>query len=405
MEPFSDDVVAAIRAALLTFFDESARDLPWRRTGDPYAVWVSEVMAQQTRVETAAPYYDRWLRTFPDIDALADAAPDAVLKAWEGLGYYSRARNLHSAARVVRERHGGALPGSYDELRALPGIGDYTAGAIASIAFGVPAPAVDGNVRRVLARLLDDPAPGAAALRRTATALVPHDRPGDFNQAIMELGATICTPRAPACRRCPVADHCAARAAGTQLERPLAKPARSLPVIDYATAVLRRLDGRVLIIRRPDTGLLAGMWCFPAIELPTPQAPATGAPAPATGAPASATRSAAPAAGSRLAAPEPALHDAVLALARQWGTPDGDPLPIGTVEHTFSHRRERYHCRLVHLAVTSGRHAARERGAPVPEHAWIGRDAGERAMPRAQQRILDLVRAAAADRVGPGAPS
>ncbi|HEX2166809.1 MAG TPA: A/G-specific adenine glycosylase, partial [Longimicrobiales bacterium] len=237
--PFSRDDADLIRARLLAFFDASARPLPWRQSRDPYAVWVSEVMSQQTRVETAIPYYQRWLSRFPTVAALADASPDEVLKAWEGLGYYSRARNLHAAARIVRERHGGEVPVQYDALRALPGVGEYTAGAVSSIAFGARRPAVDGNVRRVLARLLDDPAPSPAMLHAAAGALVPAERPGDFNQSLMELGATICTPRAPRCRRCPVAGRCAALAAGTQEQRPLPKPKKVVPTIALATAVVR----------------------------------------------------------------------------------------------------------------------------------------------------------------------
>jgi A/G-specific adenine glycosylase len=187
----SREWIRSLRRALLAFYDARRRDLPWRRDPDPYRVWVSEVMLQQTRVDAVVPYYERWLRRFPTVAALASAEPDDVLRAWEGLGYYARARNLHRAARVVREHHHGAVPSEPSALRALPGVGDYTAGAIASIAFGRAEPAVDGNVRRVLARLLDVAAPAPARLRKVAAALVPSERPGDFNQALMELGATV----------------------------------------------------------------------------------------------------------------------------------------------------------------------------------------------------------------------
>jgi A/G-specific adenine glycosylase len=344
----SHDDIAGIRAALLEFFDAAARPLPWRASRDPYAIWVSEVMAQQTRVETVVPYYDRWIRTFPDVHSLADAPVDAVLKAWEGLGYYARARNLHAAARAVRERHDGALPRTYDELRALPGIGDYTAGAILSIAFGARRAAVDGNVRRVLARLLDHPDPPPALLRRCALALVPTDRPGDFNQALMELGATVCGPRTPSCERCPIAGMCAARAAGTQTVRPRTKRRKAVPTIDIATAIVQRADGRVLVTQRPLTGLLAGMWCFPGEEV---------------------------AAGSDAAA-------RVAGIAQKYTATHGTPLRIGTVEQVFTHRRERYHCHVIEAEAASGRAAAGT--------AWLGEEDDSLALPRAQQRIRAL---------------
>lgn len=250
------------REALLSFYDRSARDLPWRRDRHPYRVLVSEVMLQQTRVETVLGYYGRWLEQFPTLEALADAAEDRVLKAWEGLGYYRRARNLHRAARLVRDGRGGALPTTYGDLRELPGVGDYTAGAVASIAFGEPVPAVDGNVRRVLARIFDDADPSPGRLRRRAAALVDRERPGDWNQALMDLGATVCTPRNPACPACPVRTWCGAHHARTQLERPARRPAKAVPRARFALAVLER-EGRVLVEKRPAGGMLAGLWAFP----------------------------------------------------------------------------------------------------------------------------------------------
>jgi A/G-specific adenine glycosylase len=356
--------IQAIRRALLAFFDTSARDLPWRRSGDPYAIWISEVMAQQTRLETVIPYWERWLQRFPDVQALAAAPVDDVLKQWEGLGYYSRARNLHAAARIVAERHGGSLPGDYAALRALPGIGEYTAGAVSSIAFDVPSAAVDGNVRRVLARLLDEPAPTQSRLRDVAGSLVPDERPGDFNQSLMELGALICTPRAPRCTECPLRSHCAASAAGTQHDRPRMVPKRVPPMYEIVTAVLRAPDGRVLVVRRPATGLLAGLWSFPGRELP--HAPA------------------APAEAARLAA----------GLARELvgSAVASEPVHIGIVAHTFSHRREVYHCHLV--GVASQALSQPSRPSPAAERAWIGSSRGDLTLPRAQQKVHELVHSA-----------
>ena len=255
-----------IAAALLRHFDSERRSMPWRETSDPYAIWVSEVMLQQTRVDTVIPYWERWLERFPTVETLAEAELDDVLKEWEGLGYYSRARNLHGAARMVRERFDGDVPSDPDTLRELPGVGPYTAGAIASIAYGVPTPAVDGNVRRVLARLYDLEAPTAAELRTLAAALVPDDRPGDFNQALMELGATICTPRSPDCDACPLAEWCEARRLGVQELRPLPRAKKPIPEETVRTAVIVRGDGALLLARRPEDGLLGGLWEFPGAE-------------------------------------------------------------------------------------------------------------------------------------------
>ena len=258
-----------VRAALLEFFDGRARPLPWRETDDPYAIWVSEIMLQQTRVETVIPYWERWMERFPTVEALAAADEASVLKSWEGLGYYSRARNLRKGAAVVRDRFGGRLPSDPDELRGVPGIGPYTAGAVASIAFGVPTPAVDGNVRRVLARLHDEPKPTAAWLRDRAAELVDPERPGDFNQALMELGATVCSPTSPACTGCPVATVCRAREAGTQALRPAPKPRGEVPhrrITVVAACHAGTDEVRVALRRRPSAGLLGGLWEFPEWE-------------------------------------------------------------------------------------------------------------------------------------------
>ena len=275
------------RRALLDHFDRRRRPLPWRRGRTPYRVMVSEFMLQQTRAETVIPYYDRWLLRFPGWNALADAPADDVMLAWKGLGYYRRAQNLHRTAMIVRERYDGRLPEDPAELRTLPGVGEYTAGAVASIAFGHPVPAVDGNVKRVLSRLMDVGDPTPALLRDEATRLLDPERPGDFNEAMMELGATVCTPRAPRCADCPVRPHCMADKAGTVSDRPLVRRRRPLPRVDYVTAVIVRTaassptaatpppaqppppapTAHTLLTRRPDTGLLAGMWEFPTTEI------------------------------------------------------------------------------------------------------------------------------------------
>ncbi len=225
-------------------------------------------MLQQTQIATVIPYYRQWMARLPTVRDLAAADLDEVLKLWEGLGYYSRARNLHAAAHTVVERFGGELPGTVAELRTLKGIGPYTAGAIASIAFGQRAPLLDGNVIRVFSRLLDlEKDVTATATRKElwqlAAQMVPQERPGAYNQALMELGQRICTPAAPDCHRCPVAAHCLSKQRGTQLERPMRPPRKNIPHYHVAAAVIWRDDGRFLIARRPLDGLLGGLWEFP----------------------------------------------------------------------------------------------------------------------------------------------
>lgn len=257
-DPLTDP---AFRRALLSYYDAHARELPWRGESDPYRVLVSEVMLQQTRVETVKGYYGRWLERFPDVESLAGASEDEVLKAWEGLGYYRRARNLRRAALCVRDGT-GSFPSSHRLLRELPGVGDYTAGAVASIAFGEAVPAVDGNVRRVFARLFGESAPTAAWLRKRAASLVDPARPGDWNQAVMELGATVCAPAGPRCDACPVARWCVARATSRQGDLPAPQKRARVRSERISLAVLER-DGHVLLVRRPSDGLLGGMWAFP----------------------------------------------------------------------------------------------------------------------------------------------
>lgn len=260
-------LVRWVRRRLLAWFGRHARKLPWRQHPHPYRVWLSEIMLQQTQVAAALPYYRRFLRRFPTVRALANAGLDDVLKAWEGLGYYSRARNLHQAAgRVVREL-GGHFPGSADEWLALPGIGKYTANAIASICLGQRAPVVDGNVSRVWARFFRI----AGELERPATQrrlwdlagqLVPAATPGDFNQAVMELGALTCLPRNPRCLACPLAPRCQAKAHGRPEQYPRRRVKRAVPHYEVVAAVIRR-GPRYLIGQRPARGLLGGLWEFP----------------------------------------------------------------------------------------------------------------------------------------------
>lgn len=252
----------------MPWFAENRRALPWRRDREPYHVWLSEIMLQQTRVEAVRGYYERFLSALPTIKALADAPEDRLLKLWEGLGYYSRVRNLQKAAREIEACYGGEFPRAYDDVRALPGIGPYTAGAICSICYDLPTPAVDGNVLRVVSRLLclDAPVTQDKTKREMETLLrsvYPAGRCGDFTQALMELGATVCLPNGePKCAACPVATFCASRAAGTQLRYPVKagkKPRRH----EKRTVFLLRCGETFAVCRRPDRGLLAGLWQFP----------------------------------------------------------------------------------------------------------------------------------------------
>jgi A/G-specific adenine glycosylase len=307
--------VTDIQQALVAWFRRGHRDMPWRKTRDPYAIWISEIMLQQTRVDTVTPYFQRWMQRFPSVSKLAAAPLDDVLTHWAGLGYYARARNLHAAARDVVTTYGGAFPSTAERLRELRGVGAYTAGAIASIAFGEAAPIVDGNVVRVLARL--DALPGAAdasALKKRvwqrAEELVRADggeRAGDFNQAMMELGATVCTPAAPGCSRCPLVAHCQARAKGAVDEYPAPKTKKPPRAVD-AVALLVEREGKLLLVRRPPTGLWGGLW-----EPPWQPSPTTDA-------------------------------RAAAALARRCiGLALSDIQSVGTYDHVLTHRHMRFH--------------------------------------------------------------
>ena len=295
---------------LLAWYDAEARDLPWRRAPTPYHTWLSEIMLQQTRVETAIPYYEAFLARWPTVAELARASLDEVLGAWSGLGYYRRARNLHRAAGQVAER--GGFPDTAAGLRDLAGVGEYTAAAIASIAFGGDALAVDGNLRRVAARLaaIDQPVQAGAGDRQARAwlaARLPTGRAGDFNQALMDLGATICLPRSPRCDACPLRSDCAAQATGRQLELPVPAPRRA-PRLVRAVALLAEREGALLLVQRPAQGLLGGLW-----------GPPDGVLAPGEQAGAAARRLLSTLAGE---------------------LPEG-PAAVGEIEHVFTHQRWR----------------------------------------------------------------
>jgi A/G-specific adenine glycosylase len=329
-------------------------------------------MLQQTRVETVIPYYGKWLEQFPTVEALAQAGEDEVLRAWQGLGYYSRARRLREGARVVRERFGGSLPCSSKELRGLPGVGEYTAGAVASIAYGEVVPAVDGNVKRVLARLYDLPAPTPGEFRARAADLVDPMRPGDFNQALMELGATACTPRSPDCGGCPLDSVCLALERGTVGERPARKTRRPLPEVDVAVVVAVAQDAsgghRFLMRKRPSSGLLAGMWEFPGVEV-------------------NATDSSVPSEADLSALGVKAWdYTQTIGLGPLLGyygsIPDTEPICLGVVTHVFSHLKARYWPFYFTMLWT------RERTPEVPGCEWVPTDGfHELPLPVAQGKI------------------
>ena len=269
---WEEEKIASFREKLLAWYDANKRDLPWRRTQDPYKIWISEIMLQQTRVDTVIPYYERFLDWFPTIADLAQAPEEKLLKAWEGLGYYSRVRNMQTAAQQIMENHGGVFPSSYEEISKLKGIGPYTAGAIASIAFGLPEPAVDGNVMRVLARLFEvDYDIGVPTNRKIFQAmmeiLIDPARPGDFNQALMDLGSDIESPVNPRPEESPVKEFSAAYQHGTMDRYPIKAPKKK-PVPVYLTAfIIKDSQGRYLLEKNEREGLLSGFWHFPLIEV------------------------------------------------------------------------------------------------------------------------------------------
>ncbi|MFC4671473.1 A/G-specific adenine glycosylase [Seohaeicola nanhaiensis] len=351
---------AALSAALLDWYDRHARALPWRvgpaerKAGvrpDPYRVWLSEIMLQQTTVAAVTAYFHRFTRLWPSVDALAAAEDGAVMGEWAGLGYYARARNLLKCARVVTGEHGGVFPDDHAALLALPGIGPYTAATISAIAFDRPETVMDGNVERVVSRLYDIHTPLPAAkpeLHALARALTPAQRPGDHAQAMMDLGATICTPRSPACGICPLRDPCAARAAGTAPLLPRKAEKKAKPVRQGSVYIARRADGALLLERRPDKGLLGGMLGWPGSDW-----------------------------GERVEEAPP--------VAAQWQV-----LP-GEVRHTFTH---------FHL-ILQVRHAEVEAGSAPERGAFLGQDAFRPSdLPTVMRKAYDLWRSGAAH--GPG---
>lgn len=322
---------------LLAWYEANRRDLPWRGQTDPYRIWISEAMLQQTVVATVIPYYNRFLQRFGSIAELA-AAPEAdVMHAWSGLGYYSRARSLKRAAETMMREHGGSMPQDEDVLRTLPGVGPYTAAAVAAIAFGRRAFALDGNAARVMARVmahdgeLENPQT-KRALHAFGLDLVPANRSGDFAQAVMELGARVCVPRAPACGTCPVAALCEGFAQGRAAELPKRRPRRAKKPLDLVFLAVR-CGEHVLIERRPSPGLLGGTWCLPAVEVAVAQTP----------------------------------EDAARALAEQrdLGRPSAIELLPGAIRHVFTHLDVQ--ARVVSMRVAR----RRSHGNAVPPLAWV----------------------------------
>ena len=349
------------REPLLAWFARNRRDLPWRSNRTPYRVLVSEVMLQQTRVETVIPYFRRFLRRFPSLRALAGASVDDVLKAWEGLGYYRRARNLHRLASVVAERHGGRLPDTREALAALPGMGTYTSAAVASLAFGRDAAVVDGNVRRVLARLHALKSATPTRWQALADARLPAGRSAEFNEAMMELGATVCLPRKPRCGLCPLRPSCRGFRHGDPAAFPAARTPGRIPHYVVGAAVTLDRRGRVLIARRRDDAMLGGLWEFP---------------------------------GGKVEPGETLPECIRRELIEEMGVTVAVGRPLVVVRHAYSHFTIELHAHL--CAVESGR--------PRPIHcsavAWIDpADAGDRAFSRADLRILDALRSS-----GSGSP-
>ncbi len=336
-----------MRAALLDWFAGAKRPLPWREGYDPYQVWVSEIMLQQTQVEAMLPYYRRWMKRFPTIASVARARQQTILKMWEGLGYYSRARALHQAAREILRLHGGELPREEAALRALPGIGPYTTGAILSIAFNEAVPTVDGNIGRVLSRIHALPEPpatpaGRRAMWTLAGQLVPPSGARDFNQGLMELGALVCRPRSPDCPNCPLNPGCLARAQGAPEAYPRRAPSRPRREVE-ALMLLVESGGRLLLRQRPPSGLWGGLWEFPWLEREAGQSN------------------------------QKCLGNLLAGLALP-GRQAAPPRALGQVRHDLTHLRFRWECLHISLPRLAGRGTA----PPLPDHGeilrWVARE-------------------------------
>ena len=359
--------IRGLRRRLLAWYEKNRRRLPWRETRDPYRIWVSEVMLQQTQVQTALPYYRRFLRQLPTLRSLAGADLGAVLKLWEGLGYYARARNLHRAARMLTADGNGPIPDRWEEFRALPGVGDYIAAAVLSIAFDRPHAVVDGNVKRVLARLRMIAAPANQSASRKifqaeADRLLDARRPGDFNQALMELGALVCTPAAPNCAACPLIECCCAHRSGAVGRYPRRVASRPVPEEEIAVGVVSKGD-RVLITRRAPQGLLGGLWEFPGGKLRT---------------------------GER---PEAAC---VREIKEEVNLDVVVEKPLAQVRHAYSHLRIRLHVFACRFA------AGRVRLNGPVGHRWIRIAEIDRfAFPKANHRFIPLLKQRAAEDSAP----
>ena len=348
----------AVRQRLLPWFGRVRRPLPWRKNRTPYRVWVAEIMLQQTRADQATPYYQRFLKAFPSLRSLAEAPLDRVLKQWEGLGYYSRARRMHETARFLVAERNGRFPRTYDGLLALPGIGAYTAAAVASLAMNIPAAVVDGNVIRVLSRLMAytgdaRAADGKRRIATWATALMPENRPGDYNEALMELGATVCLPRKPLCPTCPLRAVCRAHKKGNPLRYPRPPRRRVVPHKVVGAAVTVRSDGRLLIARRRDEAMLGGLWEFP---------------------------------GGTLKDEETMRHCIRRELKEELGIEIVVGEPIITVQHAYSHFTIELHAHWARIR------KGRPRVIECSDFAWVTREElGDYAFSRADIHIIEAL--------------
>jgi A/G-specific adenine glycosylase len=350
--------VSPLTERLVAWYRASHRDLPWRRNRDPYCIWVSEVMLQQTQVATVIPYYERFLARFPTVASLASASLDDVLKLWEGLGYYARARNLHRAAQSVMKEHGGVVPADPETFASLPGVGSYMTAAVQSIAFDAPLAVVDGNVKRAIARLfaIDDSVDtraGARAVQARVDGLLDRGRPGDFNQAMMELGALVCRPVNPLCNECPLAHDCSALSRGVPLAYPVRDAKRPVPKQKIAVGVVS--DGnRVLITRRAEKGMLGGLWEFP---------------------------------GGKIHRGEKPAQACAREIEEETGLRVGVEARIARVKHVYSHLEvaiDVFHCRYLGGSVVLD--------GPT-DHRWITlEEASAYAFPKANHKFMPAVR-------------